>query len=194
MSTTWNRLRCRLALCLLLALALTVSCAHEAPRGIAAPGAPLAPSPWALPTSTMSWNEYACDLIARNAVGQFPASRTLAYMNLAINNALVTAHGQGRKPAGAAAGAAATVLAFLFPKDEPAINARLARESAAVGDDGRAEFTAGVETGKTAAAAVIEAAKSDRAALAWSGPAPTGADKWVSQTQTRRASARPETR
>ena len=183
MSHTWNRLRSRLPLCLLLVLALTVSCAREAPRGIAAPGAPPAPSPWALPTSTMSWNEYACELIARNAVGQFPASRTLAYTNLAINNAIVTAQGQGRKPAGAAAGAAATLLAFLFPKDEPAISARLARESAAVGEDGRADFAAGVETGRAAAAAVIEAAKGDRVALAWSGPAPTGSDKWVSQSK-----------
>lgn len=183
MSHTWNRLRSRLPLCLLLALALTVSCAREAPRGIAAPGAPPAPSPWALPTSTMSWNEYACDVIARNAPGQFPAARTLAYMNLAINNAIITAKGQGRKPEGAAAGAAATVLAFMFPKDEQAIGARLSREVAAVGDDGRPDFSAGVEIGRAAAAPVIEAAKADRVGLAWSGPAPTGADKWVSQAR-----------
>ncbi|HEU5195493.1 MAG TPA: hypothetical protein VFW70_12195 [Methylomirabilota bacterium] len=60
----------------------------------------------------MRWNEYASDLITKNAIGQFPAARTYAYMNLAINDAIVAARQQGRKPDGAAAGAAATVLAF----------------------------------------------------------------------------------
>ena len=46
----------------------------------------------------MRWNEYACELIARSQVGQFPAARTLAYLNLAINNALVAAKQQGKSP------------------------------------------------------------------------------------------------
>jgi len=183
MSSPWKRLRPRLPLCLLLALMLGASCAHDSPRAVSAPGSPPAPSPWALPTSTISWNEYACDVIARNTAGQFPAARTLAYMNLAINNAIIAAGGQNRKPDGAAAGAAATVLAFMFPKDEQAIGARLSREVAAVGDDVRPDFSAGVEIGRAAAASVIEAAKADRVGLAWSGPAPTGPDKWVSQSR-----------
>jgi hypothetical protein len=44
----------------------------------------------------MSWNEYACNLIAQNRAGQFPASRILAYLNLAINNGIVAARAQGR--------------------------------------------------------------------------------------------------
>src|SRR6185436_8265299 len=115
-----------------LAILLAGGCVETPRRGAAPGGAPLPASPWALPTSTMRWNEYACDLIARNQIGQFPASRTLAYLNLAIHNAIVQARQQGRTPEGAAAGAAADVLAYLFPKDEPAINARLAGELAAM--------------------------------------------------------------
>jgi hypothetical protein len=166
-----------------LAILLIGGCA-ETPRRAAAPGgAPLPASPWALPTSTMRWNEYACDLIARNQIGQFPASRTLAYLNLAIHNAIVQARQQGRTPEGAAAGAAADVLAYLFPKDEPAISARLADEVAAMGGALRPDFAAGVDLGRKAAAEVVASAKADRSDLPWSGPLPTGADKWSSRAE-----------
>lgn len=167
---------------IVLVLALAGACAHSGDRGAASTSAAGA-SPWALPTSTMRWNEHAADLIATNKIGQFPSARTLAYMNLAINNAIVEAQRQGRKPDGAAAGAAATVLAVVFPKDEPAISRRLAGEQAALGPDGRSDFAAGAEIGRTAAAAVIASAKDDRAGLPWTGSVPTGADKWSSRAQ-----------
>ena len=174
----------RLVICAIAATAFAAGCAHQPDRTTAAGASPPAPSPWALPTSTMRWNEYACELIARNQVGQFPAARTLAYLNLAINNAIVSARQQGRKPDGAAAGAAATVLIDLFPKDEQAIAARLSGEIAALGTDGpRADFEAGVAIGRAAASDVIALAKSDRSNLAWSGPAPAGNDKWSSRAQ-----------
>ena len=161
-------------------------CAQQPDRGSAVLSQP-APSPWALPTSTMRWNEYACDLIARNQIGQFPASRVLAYLNLSINNAIVVAGKQGRKSDGAAAGAAAATLIYLFPKDESAIAGRLAGEIAAMGTDGKqAEFAAGVDIGRAAAADVIAAAKIDRSDLAWSGSLPAGADKWSSRAQPAR--------
>jgi hypothetical protein len=131
----------------------------------------------------MRWNDQTWELVARNQVGQFPAARTFAYTNLAINNAIVLARRQGRGPAGAAAGAAATVLVFLFPKDEGALTARLARETAAIGAEGRADFAAGVEIGRAAAADVITAAKNDRVGAPWTGSLPSGPDKWVSQQQ-----------
>ena len=165
----------------LLAIAVLMSCARQRPlasaSGVSGPNA----SPWALPTSTMGWNEHAWDLIARNQIGQFPSARTFAYMNLAINNAIVAARQQGQKPDGAAAAAAATVLAFVFPKDAQAIGARLAGETASLGAKARADFTAGVELGRAAAVSVIEAAKSDRAGAAWTGSVPTGPDKWSSR-------------
>ena len=181
----------RLVICAIAATAFAAGCAHQPDRTTAAGASPPAPSPWALPTSTMRWNEYACELIARNQVGQFPAARTLAYMNLAINNAIVSARQQGRKPDGAAAGAAAAVLIYLFPKDEQAIAARLSGEIAALGTDGpRADFEAGVAIGRAAASDVIALAKSDRSNLAWSGPAPAGNDKWSSRAQPPRPAAR----
>ena len=141
-------------------------------------------SSWAAPTSTVRWNEYVCELIARNQVGQFPALRTLAYLNLAINNAIVAAQAKGIAPEGAAAGAAASILAFLFPKDETAINMRLATETNALGATRyRPSFTAGVEIGRAAAADVVAMAKMDRSAAAWSGTVPTGDDKWTSRSQ-----------
>jgi len=166
-----------------LAIMLATGCAQTPQRPTTADGAKPAASPWALPTATMRWNEYACELIARNQIGQFPASRVLAYMNLAINNGIVLARQQGRKPDGAAAGAAAEALAYLFPKDEPAIRARLAGETAAMGDTLRPDFAAGAEIGQKAAADVVASAKADRSDLAWSGPLPTGADKWSSRAQ-----------
>jgi hypothetical protein len=132
----------------------------------------------------MRWNEYACELIARNQAGQFPASRVLAYLNLSINNAIILAQRQGRKSDGAAAGAAAMTLIYFFPKDEQAIASRLAGETAAIGADGKqAEFVAGVDIGRAAAAEVIAVAKADRSDLAWSGALPAGADKWSSRAQ-----------
>lgn len=174
-----------------LAIVLAGACAHPRDRGSAS-ALPSNPSPWELPTSTMSWNEYAWDLIARHQIGQFPSARTLAYTNLAINNAIVLARQQGRKPDGAAAGAAATVLAFVFPKDEQAIAARLAGEAAALGPEARSDFAAGVEIGRAAANDVITAAKNDRAAATWAGAIPTGPDKWASQLQPPRPPLGPQ--
>jgi len=170
---------------LIVAALLAAGCAQQ--PGRTASTATSAASPWALPTSTMRWNEYACDVIARNQAGQFPASRALAYVNLAINNAIVAARQQNRQPDGAAAGAGAATLIYLFPKDEQAIAARLDGEIAAMGTDGnQAEFSAGVQIGRAAAASVIAAAKADRSDLAWSGTLPTGADSWSSRAQPAR--------
>jgi hypothetical protein len=172
-----------------VAIVLATACAHTRERQSASASNA---SPWALPTSTMSWNEYALDLIARNQIGQFPSARTLAYTNLAINNAIVVARQQGRKPDGAAAGAAATVLAFVFPKEEQAIASRLAGETAALGPDGRPDFADGVEIGRVVAVNVITAAKEDRAGATWSGTVPREPDKWASQSQPPRPPLGPQ--
>jgi hypothetical protein len=169
------------AICAALAVGVVAGCAQQPDR--ASTAAQPAASPWALASPTFRWNEFACELIARNQVGQFPAARTLAYLNLAINNAIVVARAQGRKSDGAAAGAAATVLAYAFAKDEQAIAGRLSSELAATGVEGRADFAAGIEIGRAAGADVVAAAKTDRSDLVWSGPAPSGADKWSSRAQ-----------
>jgi hypothetical protein len=168
----------------IVACALACACAQQPARTDAATAKATPSSPWAAPTSTVRWNEYACELIARNQIGQYPALRTLSYVNLAINNAIVTARLQGAKPEGAAAGAAAAVLVYAFPKDEQAIAARLATETAALGASGyRSDFSAGVAIGRAAAADVIALAKSDRSSTPWTGTLPTGDDKWSSRAQ-----------
>src|SRR5262245_16595527 len=171
------------ALSMLLPIPLAAGCTQHGASGAVSASPPATASPWALPTSTMRWNDQAWELVARNQVGQFPAIRTFAYTNLAINNAIILARQQGRGPAGAAAGAAATVLVFLYPKDEQALTARLARETAAIGAEDRADCAAGVEIGRAAAADVITAARNDRVATPWTGSLPTGSDTWVSQNQ-----------
>src|SRR4029453_18928144 len=140
-----DRTTLSLLLYAVVAIVLVSGCAHQR-EPAAAPGASSpAASPWALPTSTMRWNEDACELIARNQIGQVPAARTLAYMNLAINNAIVAARQQGRASDGAAAGGAARGPRTHFPKDEQAIVSRLSGEISALGTDGpRADFEAGV--------------------------------------------------
>jgi hypothetical protein len=162
--------------------ALLVACAH-APTDGSRTSAVSTRTPWAASTSTFQWNEYATDLIARNAVGQFPAVRTLAYMNLAINNAIVQARALGLEPDGAAAGAAAGMLSHFFPKDEQATMARLQREVGALGAEARTRFLSGVEVGRQAAAQAVALAQADRATAAWSGTVPAGDDKWSSRQQ-----------
>lgn len=169
----------------MLALLAASGCAQQ-PERMTSAQAKLPPSPWALPTSTMRWNEYACELIARNQVGQFPAARSLAYLNLAINNAIVAARKAPAQSDGAAAGAAATVLTYLFPRDEQAIATRLSGEMAAIGGNGRKDFAAGVDVGRTAAADVITLAKADRSDLAWTGTVPEGSGRWSSRAQPAR--------
>src|SRR5512137_476371 len=94
----------------LATVALLGACAHS-------PTEPVK-RPWLSATSTNQWNEFANDLIARNAVGQVGALRTLAYLNLAIHNAIVQSDKEKQSSDGAVAGAAATVLSQLFAKDE----------------------------------------------------------------------------
>lgn len=158
------------------AMALLGACAHSPP-------AQQVKTPWISPTSTHQWNDYATDLIARNAVGQVGALRSLAYLNLAINNAIVQAGNDKQSVDGAVAGASATVLAALFAKDEPATNARLQREVQAIGAGQRAQFQAGVDLGRKVGEQVVALARADRITEPWTGSVPTGDDKWASRAQ-----------
>jgi hypothetical protein len=156
----------------LVTVALLGACAHS-------PTEPVKGSGFAA-TSTNQWNEYANDLIARNAVGQGGALRTLAYLNLAIHNAIVQSEKDKQAADGAVAGAAAAVLSQLFAKDEAAVNARLQREVQAIGAGQRAAFQSGVDLGRKVGDQVIAQARTDRMAAAWTGTVPVGEGKWAS--------------
>src|SRR5262249_17444550 len=67
------------------------------------------------------------------------------------------------------------------PKDEQAIATRLSGEMAAIGTNGRAAFTAGVEVGRATGGDVVAIAKADRSDLAWTGTRPEGSDKGSSR-------------
>lgn len=156
----------------LATVALLAACAHS-------PTEPVK-RPWLSATSTNQWNEFANDLIARNAVGQVGALRTLAYVNLAIHNAIVQADKDKQSSDGAVAGAAATVLSQLFAKDEAAVNARLQREVQAIGSGQRAAFQSGVDLGRRVGDQVMAQARTDRIAAPWTGTVPVGEGKWAS--------------
>jgi len=153
-------------------VALLAACAHSPAEQVK--------RPWLSATSTNQWNDYANDLIARNAVGQVGALRTLAYLNLAIHNAIVQAENEKKATDGVVAGAAATVLSQLFAKDEAAVNARLQREIQAIGSGQRAAFQSGVELGRKVGDQVMAQARTDRVAAAWTGTVPVGEGKWAS--------------
>lgn len=51
----------------------------------AMPKQPTSETSWTLATSIMQWNDFACVLIARNRVEQFPALRVLLYLTLEIH-------------------------------------------------------------------------------------------------------------
>ncbi len=163
------------ALGLVLVLGLLSGCAH-------APGGSTR-TPWVAPTSTNQWNDHTNDLIARNAVGQGGALRSLAYVNVAIHNAMVQAGAERQSTEGAAAGAAATVLAVLFPRDEAATTARLQREIQAIGAARRDAFRAGTEVGRRVGEQVLAMARADRVSAPWTGSVPVGEGKWVSLAQ-----------
>jgi hypothetical protein len=152
--------------------AMLGACAHSPTEQVA--------RPWFAATSTNQWNEFANDLIARNAVGQGGALRTLAYLNLAIHNAMVQSDKEKQSSDGAVAGAAAAVLSQLFAKDEAAVNARLQREIQAMGSGQRAAFQAGVDLGRKVGDQVVAQARTDRVAVAWTGTVPVGEGKWAS--------------
>ena len=151
----------------LATVALLSACAHSPTEQVK--------RPWFSATSTNQWNEVANDLIARNAVGQGGALRTLAYLNLAIHNAIAQSDKEKQSSDGAVAGAAASVLSQLFAKDEAAINARLQREIQAIGSGQRAAFQAGVDLGRKVGDQVMAQARTDRVAAAWTGTVPVQA-------------------
>lgn len=160
---------------------LAAGCAHQPMQAERAAMQESAVAPWVAPSSTVQWNEFASELIARNRVGQFPALRTFAYMNLAISNAMVATDGKGVAAQGAAAGAASEMLVTLFPKEEAAIRGRLSAETAALGVSHQPDFIAGVDRGRAAAGEVVAMAKTDRASAQWSGTVPTGDEMWSSR-------------
>jgi membrane-associated phospholipid phosphatase len=153
------------------------------------------------------WNEIAIAQGLKDGIA-IAAYRVLALVNVAIYDATVTAwdakYAYNRpRPSetdpslstvlpnpdspsypsehAAAAGAAATVLAYLFPKDAQSFRdkAEMAGQSRLVaGVEYPSDVAAGLELGEAVAARVIERARSDGADDKWAGTIPTGPGLW----------------
>ncbi|MEP7001608.1 MAG: vanadium-dependent haloperoxidase [bacterium] len=139
-------------------------------------------------TASGRWNALAGAIVARREFGPLGIARTFALASVAQYNAIVaagaaTSGGSPQSEAGAAAGAAATVLAGIYPGEQGAIDAQLAADAITVGSVGSecpAQFVAGVAAGKIIGAAVLARGATDRSTAPWTGTVPTGAGIWTS--------------
>jgi membrane-associated phospholipid phosphatase len=80
------------------------------------------------------------------------------------------------------AGAAASVLAYLFPKDADTfagLAAEAAQSRVLAGVQYPSDVKAGIELGRTVAAMAIEKAKSDGSLAEWKGTIPSGPGRWT---------------
>src|SRR5262249_17347990 len=104
----------------------------------------------------------------------------------AADHALVPTIATPRSPSypsehAAVAGAAAGVLAFLFPDDAQTLLARAveaARSRELAGVQYPSDTAAGLELGRKVADLVIERARHDGSEVAWTGSVPTEPGKW----------------
>lgn len=154
------------------------------------------------------WNEIAIAVSLKNNLPSNVASRVLALVHVAIYDAtiatwsakytyrrprpsdvdrsLATVLPNPRSPSypsehAAAAGAAAAVLAYLFPDDarffaekaDEAVRSRLL-----AGVQYPSDISAGLALGRYVAGLVIERAKTDGSDARWTGTVPTGPGKW----------------
>ncbi len=159
---------------------------------------------WDTGSPSFRWNELALQQALKNGIGGPRASRIMALLNVAIYDATITAwdskyaYNRPRpnletaiptpnSPAypsehAVAAGAASTVLAYLFPDDAAMfqIKAEEAGQSRLLaGTDYPSDVTAGLELGQQVAARVIEWAKQDGSDAKWTGSVPTEPGKWT---------------
>jgi membrane-associated phospholipid phosphatase len=163
---------------------------------------------WDAGSPSLRWNEFALDRIIRNNIGNPRAPRILSYVHVAIydamvsawrwkylykrvrpsalNHSLTTAIPNPNSPSypsehAVAAGAASTVLAYLFPTDAEFFRAKAeeaGRSRLLAGVDYPSDVAAGLELGRAAAALVIEQARTDGSDAVFTGTIPTGPCFW----------------
>lgn len=154
------------------------------------------------------WNEIAIDVMLEEFIGSLQASRNLALLHAAIDDAVAAAWAakqatEGPRPSlvdpsiattvpvpgspsypsdyAAAAGAAAEVLGYLFP-DRADLFAAKAEEAMRTrllaGVEYPSDVAAGRAVGRKAAALAIARGKSDGSDRKWTGSVPQGPGKW----------------
>ena len=161
---------------------------------------------WDFWSPSHRWNEILIDISAANPIPGGAAQRTFAMMNIAMNDAMTaawdskyahnrprpseidkalsTAVATPRNPSypcehSVAAGAAASVIAHIYPKEAQRVNAAAedaARSRVMAGVAFPSDTKAGLELGRAVAARVIEQMKVDGGK--WTGTVPTGPGLW----------------
>lgn len=158
------------------------------------------------------WNEITLNEITRSGLNNVRYSRVMALVNIALYDSIIAAwdakylHKRPRpsecNPAistifetpgspsypsayAVAAGAASTVLAYLFP--ESAQNLTSLAEQAAesrlhAGVNYRSDITAGLALGRAVGALVVDRARNDGSSTVFTGTIPTGACNWKGTT------------
>jgi len=163
---------------------------------------------WNVGPPSYRWHEIALSEVMRNNLPWNYAMRNFALMHVAIYDALVAAwdskfaynrkrpseldgslatdFSNPRSPSYPAehavvAGAAATVLSYLFP-DRASYFADKAEEAGRsvlfAGIQYPSDVTVGLELGRQVAARVVERGKADGSDVKWTGSVPTGPGKW----------------
>lgn len=172
---------------------------------------------WGDYPATGPWTRLTMEAVAEHEKTSPRAARAHALVAVAVNDAVVSAwhwkYVYGREPpkgsepvlpAGrdpsypsehaAIAGAASTVLAFLFPEREPMYD-QLAAEAAsfrvAGGTNYRRDVEAGLGLGRSVADAVIAHAKTDGSDASWDGQRPRGPGVWEPPPEVAAGQAEP---
>lgn len=161
---------------------------------------------WDFWSPSHRWNDMLIDISSANPIPGGGAMRTFAMMNVAINDAMIAAwdtkYAYNRRRPGeldgqlatavmtpatpsypcehsVAAGAAAAVIAHIYPKEAQRANAaadEAAQSRVMAGAAFPSDTKAGLELGRAVAARVIARMKVDDAK--WAGTVPTGAGVW----------------
>ena len=137
-------------------------------------------------TAAARWDVLTRLIVGRREAGPLGLSRTFALVSVARYDAVIAAEdakvrGQHPSVAGAAARAAADVLAGLYPVEGPVVQAQLAADRAyfpGLPSERDADFAAGEDVGRRVAAAVLARAATDRSNAVWTGTIPTGPGFW----------------
>ncbi len=163
---------------------------------------------WNTGAPSHRWNEMTLDTALKNNLNGHFAWRALAFVHVAIYDATIAAWSAKytyRRPRpsevdaslttvlpnpqspsypsehAVAAGAASTMLAYLFPGDAKLFadkaNEQI-RSRLVAGVEYPSDVTAGLELGRAVAARVIERAKTDGSDARWDGAMPTGPGYW----------------
>jgi hypothetical protein len=138
-------------------------------------------------TASARWNQLTRQIIARRGGSSNAAARTYALVSVAQYNAVIAAeeakaHDVHPSVAGAAAAAAAGVLAALYPAEESFVTDALAADAAyfpTLPSERHADFDAGLAVGRTVAAAVFAHGETDGSKTEWTGTVPVGPGYWI---------------